>query len=105
MNKKQREQYLSRFNYRCRGARTKKGDELVRTALAAGNEAAAREADEAHRKECGTDLTGVIASAPFDGKEHEGECPGCGRTVRWTAATQDGVDEVLAGEAATADAE
>ena len=42
---------------------------------------------------CGHKIADVICSGPFDGRQHEYVCPGCGRKGHYTAPRFDGLKE------------
>lgn len=73
----------------CRGPRTKAGDKAVSELLERGDLKAAKKADRANREPCGYDVNSLILSEALDGKDHEKECPGCGRLVKWRAPVFD----------------
>lgn len=74
----------------CRGELSEAGRQVVIEKLEAGDLEAARRADAANRERCGQDINELILAQPLDGEPKEAECPGCGRSVRWTPVALDG---------------
>lgn len=70
---------------RCRGPLAENIRSEVIQLLAKGDAETARKIDEANRRPCGYDFNEIVASGPWDGLEHDYECPECGSAGSYRA--------------------
>lgn len=85
LTREEAEARIRRVRRTCRGPLPEEAQERIEEALAEGDTGLARRLDRDNREGCGADFNEIVLAGPFDGEEHEYECPKCGVTGTYVA--------------------
>lgn len=77
---------------RCLGKLPGEARERINQFLMAGESDQARRMNQAARVECGADFNDIIVAGPWDGQEHNYQCPACGLTGSYRAPVFPGLE-------------
>jgi hypothetical protein len=77
---------------RCLGTIPGEARERVIELLQAGDDENARRLNRAARAGCAADFNDIIVEGPWDGQEHDYQCPACGQRGRYRAPRFPGLE-------------
>jgi hypothetical protein len=77
---------------RCLGTIPGEARERVIELLQAGDDESAKRLNRAARSGCTADFNDIIAEGPWDGQEHDYQCPVCGQRGRYRAPVFPGLE-------------